>query len=257
MAVALCMCSTFLAATVREDVFLSPRLFPSGISSECLLSLRTFSYADGKYRIPRAGTSPLEVELWIDSVSDMDPGRKALQRTVADYVDQISGAVLDVGPLYSSMFADSTGLFGFKKWPQVHLWDFDLDVLEFQQATRENYRPQYIDFNNLSAPYEKAFDRTTKELLARGGFKSFSAVTISQVMNYVDFKVLLRRVATHQEKGDLIFISNSFTGGDDGFHENRPQSVEEVTNYLKKLGYRLIETNVLSDKFILVGRKEP
>jgi hypothetical protein len=269
----------FLTVFYACPCYASRKYFPPGFQG-CTQDF-SMIYAGGRYNRPAfikdqekdgRWVAIQNANRWFTDISGMAGGHTRIRWALKRYRDQIQGPVLDIGALYNPVFTDNSEIFEFRKWEQVHIWDKDLKALSDHEG-QPGRKLQFIDFNNVTPEYEKAFSDWTNQLLASQPKKSFSAVAVFQVLNYVDFRIPLRLASKHQAKGDFIFISNKINEGDSSFFsEHRPRSAAEVRRYLEQLGYDIIDEEVTPDsaqqkfpqiepssgigeRFVFVGKK--
>jgi hypothetical protein len=70
----------------------------------------------------------------------------------------------------------------------------------------------------------------------------FGAIIVSQVLNYIDHREVLRACAEIVAPGALVFVNNVMNhGGDWMFHARRPQSWEELVQDAAALGFHVVE----------------
>lgn len=262
--------SVEVGKTLRPEL---EKFLPPGYSVKDLVAGNiSWSYAEGRYDPLPDSASKEQWNEWLNRRDDMDFNCAGLMSCLGDYVSGIKGPFLDVGPLYSPTFSGWIGDTDTKTL-NVYLWDVDVNALHYNKERYPKRTPQFIDFNNLTDAYRESFQNWTRSLLKGCQKASFSAATLKQVLNYVDFRVPLSLIAEHQILGDLIFIANEINVGDAAyFHSNRPKSKGEVKAFLETLGYQIEEEKIIpgptqgiasripaeywpGEKFLLVGRK--
>jgi hypothetical protein len=90
--------------------------------------------------------------------------------------------------------------------------------------------------NVLAAHLAAALDRDQQEAV------SFDSLILSQVVNYVDFRMLLRACAPLIAMNGLLFFNNVMNhGGPALFHPRRPQTMEEFLEGAAEIGFDPVE----------------
>jgi len=194
------------------------------------------SYSKGRYT--RAGS------LMPGAMAMMRAFHKPLQEAVQQYLPADASLVLEVGPLYSPMLNATESR-------KVVYWEKDLEALRTLESTasenaRTNVVGMQIDFNDTTPEYEKSFMEWNRRVLAADPHGKFRAAILSQVLNYVDYRKMLDRVASLQGPGDLMFVLNGVGIGESGIFPGDliPKGDDDVENYLKGLGYEIIHKDV-------------
>ena len=78
----------------------------------------------------------------------------------------------------------------------------------------------------------------------------FNAIIISQVLNYVDFRVFLTAVYDSTQYGGFVFINNVVDYGITPlFSENRPMNNAELQEFVTQMGFQIIEKTEIAPFF--------
>ena len=196
----------------------------------------------------------------------MISGSETLLPTLYKYKAQIGNSILEIGPFFNPLVEE-------KNFPKKNIcyWENDNHVIEWLKRRNKNnhkIKPIYCDLNEIDGESQMQLKHETEQYFSEIGNKEkyFDAVIISQVFNYVDYKMLMLILRNFVNKGGLIFVNNVVDYGlPQFFSKKRPSSIEQTIDTIRETGYEIIEKHILespypeaqeSDRLILVARKE-
>jgi hypothetical protein len=175
-------------------------------------------------------------------------GSQDLSRVIAYYKKNIphDGSILEIGPYYTPLGIEPS----IEAKNHYVAWDLDFHALEsiWKSKSRlidanRNFRLIQVNLNRLS---QSDYKHLLTDSFEADGKKSFSAVVVSSVFNYVDFRVVLKRTLPEVQVGGYLFVANSsltagarhknalYKIGGAGFKEFMGQEFSnfEIVNYL-------------------------
>jgi hypothetical protein len=201
-------------------------------------------FARGVYRNDAAG------------VARMLSGAYELSPYLTEYNTRINGPVLEIGPLYSPLLRESS-----QTDRTIFYWDFDVSALAELRRTAPGTIPLHVNLREIRGEEKTRFGQLNRELIqmARPPHTGFRAVVMSQVLNYLDPRVVLPLVYELQETGGLLFINNNLWGEREFRHPQRAQNHQELIDILEALGYRILKRDVqnpqTNSRLLLVAEK--
>lgn len=168
-------------------------------------------------------------------------GSLILNSYIKKYKKIFGKRILEIGPFFIPLITP-------KNYPnkEIHYWDNDIEVIDFLKSNI-NYKktfPVYFNIDNLNC-WKKI---TIKETAVPKNY--FETVIVSQVLNYIDYKILIRQLNKYTKKGSLLFINNVINYGlPEYFSLNRPKSNSELIKYLERNGFVIIEKQLLESPY--------
>lgn len=165
----------------------------------------------------------------------IETGRKLLPYLL-DHANPTSKKYLEIGPFFTPiLFSDELNDV-LPKDKQVSFLENDQNVINW---LTENFDCNILklDINANSFP-----DELKQKMVKQFGIYEnfYDAITISQIVNYVDYKLLLKNIFSCLKIGGKIFINNVIDYGiPELFSEKRPTSNQEIINVALSLGYKI------------------
>jgi hypothetical protein len=152
--------------------------------------------------------------------------------------------ILEVGPFFDPLITP-------KEFPnaEIFFWENDSNVLKYLKNTYpgKNVYPIFCDLNKIEGKPLLKLKLETKKYFSKLNLKkiSFDAVIISQVFNYIDYKLFLIVLKDFIKKDGLIFINNVVDYGlPTFFSKKRPKSILETTRTVIETGYDLLDKKI-------------
>lgn len=145
-------------------------------------------------------------------------GQTDLVRVVDYYSKNVpwGGNVLEVGPWFNPIgnkLAKSIG-------GTYVAWDLDLGALEsvLRNCVSESVRCRAVQMD-LNSFRRKDYHAAMVQSLAGSSQKKISAMILSSVLNYVDYKEFLKATLPNLDHGGYLFVVNSSAGTPEDFHD--------------------------------------
>jgi hypothetical protein len=170
----------------------------------------------------------------------MVAGQSPLRTRLLEHRSLLRGNVLEVGPFFTLLVTRSC-----IPEASVMYWENDPDALVWLSRTyATNNSTDVIPMDVGSADTPGCLDSTDARLRARNAI-TFDVVVLSQVMNYVDYRMLLGVVAALLRPGGLLAVNNVVNYGLPLFFSHaRPGSVSETINVVKDGGFSVFSSDV-------------
>lgn len=194
------------------------------------------AFAGGRYSVAAVAAkwgSERAAGLLSFNLEGMGLGSAALRLVIQNEQWDLGPMPLEIGPFYTPILQVD---------PNRHVvyWERDSEAIATLTARQEKLRSVapdsigkvdyvHVDLNRLVGPRRAKFIEANRNLLQSAQGDGFSAIVISQVLNYVNFRELLDLVAELQAPSGLLFIVNGTDVGDqDFFHPARPKSNQDI-----------------------------
>jgi hypothetical protein len=157
----------------------------------------------------------------------------------------MGNVILEIGPFFIPLLSP-------KEFPDTKIFflENDYHVLRHIKNTflKEEVYPIFCDLNKIDGNYLLKFKLELKKHFIKLNLKktSFDSVIISQVFNYIDYKLFLMVLKEFIKKDALVFINNVVDYGlPKFFSEKRPKSILETIRIVKETGYDILEKKIL------------
>lgn len=167
-------------------------------------------------------------------------GSNMLLPLIKKYKEKMGEHILEIGPFFVPLITK-------RRFPKskIFYWENDPYVLDyFKHNKKSRIFPIFCNLNRLSGGSLLTLQNENQKIFKKLGQKniSFDSVAISQVINYVDYKLLLATLKIFLKKDGLIFINNVVNYGiPEFFSEKRPKKIFEITKAVEESGYIIIE----------------
>jgi len=197
---------------------------------------------------PDCGRSVAFGEMTYGMKAGMLLGASLLRPYLELFESQITGNVLEIGPYDHPLMTSSKN--GARR---IFYWEKDLDALGLLRREFSTAYPLYVDLRATETELNAFADENRRLLKASDPRASahFDAFVISQVLNYVDFRQLLRLVTSLAAPGALMFINDPLGGAPRELrHPQRPRACREILQYLEELGYEILEYEILTPALV-------
>lgn len=178
----------------------------------------------------------------------MIQGSRKLIPYILQYKHQLRHSLLEIGPFFNPLLKNEEVIGHI---PENSFFTF----LENDPHAVSWLHKQYacrilnMDMNHPS------FNRTLKRSLTNSGYAdSFNVIILSQVLNYVNPRNLLRSLYPYLRPGGLVFINNVVDYGiPQLFSEKRPATNDDIKQAAVKAGFGILEERIVPKEF----KKEP
>lgn len=153
----------------------------------------------------------------------------------------LDGNILEMGPFFNPMMGSEEMVPYETENTRTFYLENDPHVIDWLKEKTGN---EIIDLDIN----KDAFDEQLHAALKKEGEEEirFNAIIISQLINYIDFRALLRYLRGILNDGGAIFINNVVDYGLPAlFSEGRPRSNDEVLQAALALGYKVSDQKEL------------
>lgn len=195
-------------------------------------------------------------EFDLEAIKRMIAGSESLLPFIYKYKNDVCDTILEVGPFFNPLIST-------KNFPNKNIcyWENDRHVLQWLPKfnNSELIKPIYCDLKEIEGDSLITLKQETfKYFKEINNVKNkFDCVVISQVLNYVDYKLFLVILKSFVKKDGLIFINNVVNHGlADYFSEKRPRSIKETIETLDDIGYEIIEKDIIKTPYIKTQKKD-
>jgi hypothetical protein len=209
--------------------------------------------------------NPHNSDFDLEARKRMIQGSELLLPFIYNYKQNLGKFLLEIGPFFNPLI--TTTNFPNKK---ICYWENDLYVLQWLKKNNENNQimPIFCDLNKIEGDSFIKLKHETYQYFKDNKNKTnqFDSIVISQVLNYVDYKLFFVILKTFIKKDGLIFINNVIDYGlPKFFSTNRPKNNADILEALDELGYEVIEKEELetaypdkqkNDRLILVVKNK-
>ncbi|WP_268847133.1 hypothetical protein [Flavobacterium aestivum] len=175
----------------------------------------------------------------------IETGRKLLPYLL-DYIPDSSKNYLEIGPFFTPILFSDEITDTLRKDRQVSFLENDKNVISWL-TDRFDCSVLNLDINATTFS-----DELKQEMMTQFGVHEnfYDVITISQIVNYIDYKLLLKNIYPFLNTGGYIFINNVVDYGIPVlFSEKRPKSNQEIINAAIALGYKVKLQEELSKTF--------
>ncbi|WP_430909701.1 hypothetical protein [Maribacter sp. 2-571] len=165
----------------------------------------------------------------------IETGRKLLPYML-DYIDNLDKNYLEIGPFFTPLLFSEELTCLLPKDKCISFIDNDKDVVKWLKE-RFDCNVLNLDMNVRTFPNELK----QKNIDQFGVFEHFyDVITISQILNYIDYKLLLKNMHPFLNEGGHIFINNVVDYGIPTlFSGKRPKSNQEIIGTAVSMGYKV------------------
>lgn len=175
----------------------------------------------------------------------IETGRKLLPYLL-EYTNHSSKNYLEIGPFFTPILFSDEITNTLKNDRQVCFLENDQNVINW---LTEKFDCSVLNLD-INAP---AFSKELKqEMTTQFGIHEnfYDVITISQIVNYIDYKLLLKNLYPFLNTGGYILLNNVVDYGIPVlFSEKRPKSNQEIINVAIALGYKVKLQEELSKTF--------
>ncbi|WP_254563170.1 hypothetical protein [Dyadobacter diqingensis] len=170
----------------------------------------------------------------------MIEGSRKLIPYILKYQNKFSGSLCEIGPFFNPLLAHSEVERFISNRLNITFLENDRNAVEFL-TNKFMCQVLDVDLNVLTKNYFYDNLPFSSKL-----FDGFDVVIISQVLNYVNFRALMAVVFEVLKNDGIVFINNSLNYGiPQLFSEKRPKSDIELIDFVKGLGFIIIEEDLL------------
>jgi hypothetical protein len=175
----------------------------------------------------------------------IETGRKLLPY-VLEYASHSSKQYLEIGPFFTPLLFSDEANNVLTKDRKVCFLENDQNVINWL-TEKFDCDVLNLDINATTFPEDLRQNMITQF----GVHENFyDVITISQIVNYIDYKLLLKNIYPSLKTGGNVFINNVIDYGIPVlFSEKRPKSNQEIINTAIALGYKVILQEELSKTF--------
>jgi len=172
-------------------------------------------------------------------------GSEMLLPFLRKYKKDMGKNILEIGPFFHPLINP-------KEFPNTNIfyWENDFHVLKYLSEKYkkhtvytiecELHRIEETSLLKLKLETQKYFQKINLNSIC------FDSVVISQVLNYVDYKLLFLVLKEFLRKGGLIFINNVVDYGLPAFFfDMRPKNIPSTIEAVEETGYNIIEKEIL------------
>ncbi|QSB29038.1 hypothetical protein [Flavobacterium sp. CLA17] len=179
----------------------------------------------------------------------IETGRKLLPY-VLEYANHSSKQYLEIGPFFTPLLFSDEAINTLPKDRKVSFLENDQNVISWL-TEKFDCNILNLDINAITFPQDLK-QKMTSQFGAHENF--YDVITVSQIVNYIDYKLLLANIYSSLKTGGQIFINNVIDYGIPVlFSEKRPKSNQEIINTAIALGYKVLLQEELAKTF----NKEP
>jgi len=171
----------------------------------------------------------------------MVAGQAPLAARLAEHASRLRGELLEIGPFFTPLATPA-------RFPDCRIiyWENDPYAVTWLRRTHGTYGKADVVTLDLLDAEAPGFLTTTREHLASHDAELLDVAIISQVLNYVDYRALLRVVASAMRSGGLVAVNNVVNYGLPLFFaDRRPQSVEETIATIEATGFDVVCCDVI------------
>jgi hypothetical protein len=148
--------------------------------------------------------------------------------------DSVQGdsTILEIGPFLNPLSPS----FGSKHHYVV--WEYDrpalLKIKNDSSLKQDKVTALHVDLNVLEREdkWDEFILHNQDELTRIGAGTKFGAVVISSVFNYINYKLVLKKILPLMEDGAILFIANSNRGTKENYYNKRPVLATEILEYV-------------------------
>ena len=181
-------------------------------------------------------------EFDIEARKRMVDGRLKLNPFIKKYYKKLGTAILEIGPFFDPLIIPSK----FKS-KEIFYIDSDHYVKEYLTERFSNITFLLHNLNTEDENEWFSIEVCIMKELRKKNLKKFDAIVLSQVINYIDYKKVFSLIKKYHTNNGLIFINNVIDYGIPSlFSDKRPRSDNELIEYLEKIGYKLIEKEIIA-----------
>jgi len=165
----------------------------------------------------------------------IETGRKLLPYLL-DYANPSLKKILEIGPFFTPILFSDELENVLPKDKQISFLENDQNVINWLTG-KFDCNILKLDINASTFP-----DALKQKMTTQFGVYEnyYDAITISQIVNYIDYKLLLKNIFTCLKSDGKIFINNVIDYGiPELFSEKRPTSNQEIINVAISLGYKI------------------
>ncbi|MDA3856092.1 MAG: hypothetical protein PF569_07580 [Candidatus Woesearchaeota archaeon] len=192
---------------------------------------------------------PHGIDFDLDARKRMVGGSELLLPFIYKYRNGVCNAILEIGPFFNPLITT-------KNFPNKNIcyWENDRHVLKWLPKfnNSELVKPIYCDLKEIEGDSLITLQQETFKYFkeVKNTSNKFDFVIISQVLNYVDYKLFLLILKSFVKKDGLIFINNVVEHGlPDYFSDKRPKSIKETIEILEHIGYEILEKDIIATQY--------
>jgi len=186
----------------------------------------------------------------IDARKRMVYGSEILLPFIYKYKNKLGDFILEVGPFFNPLTS-------IKNFPEKNIcyWENDLYVLHWLLKYNKfdpKIKSIYCNLNEIEGDSFMELKHETYNYFndLNNTSKLFNSVMISQVLNYVDYKLFLIILKNFIKKDSILFINNVIDYGlPKFFSSKRPKNNKEIINTIKEIEYEVIEHEIIKSPF--------
>lgn len=180
-------------------------------------------------------------------------GSRKLIPYMLKYKSAFQRAILEIGPFFNPLLKQEALLSHIATSHTTTFIENDPHAVKWLRA---NYDSKVIDID---------LNHISGDSALLGDVALFDVIVISQVMNYVDHRLLLACIYPVLSRGGLIFINNVINYGIPVlFSDKRPVSDHDIVAAAAQQGFAVLESQLLprqfeqepADRLVLVLSKE-
>ena len=168
---------------------------------------------------------------------------------IKKYKSKLGKNILEIGPFFNPLITPT-------RFPNKNVYYLENDKSVCNFSETEYGKKINVIRKNINKLAESYFEKQNL---------SFNSVIISQTINYVDYKKLIKILKNSLDKDSLIFINNTANYGVPKlFSEKRPKNNIKLINFLEENSFNIVELKKLTfihknkkyERLLIVAKKE-